>query len=71
MGISNLYGHHLPMNVIQVFNKVKQDKMILVSDSVALAGMAPGDYEAAVGGEVTLTNDGRLHLKDQPNLLAG
>ena len=64
-------GHHLPMNVIQVFNKVKQDKMILVSDSVALAGMAPGDYEAAVGGEVTLTNDGRLHLKDQPNLLAG
>lgn len=64
-------GHHLPMNVIQVFNKVKQDRMILVSDSVALAGMAPGDYEAAVGGEVTLTNDGRLHLKDQPNLLAG
>lgn len=64
-------GHHLPLNVIQVFNKVKQDRMILVSDSVALAGMAPGDYEAAVGGEVTLTNDGRLHLKDQPNLLAG
>ena len=64
-------GHHLPLNVIQVFNKVKQDRMFLVSDSVALAGMAPGDYEAAVGGEVTLTNDGRLHLKDQPNLLAG
>ncbi|MEI3605283.1 amidohydrolase family protein [Pseudogracilibacillus sp. SE30717A] len=64
-------GHHLPMNVIKVFNKVKQDKMFLVSDSVALAGMKPGDYEAAVGGSVTLTDDGRLHLKDQPNLLAG
>ncbi len=64
-------GHHLPMNVIKVFNKVKQDKLFLVSDSVALAGMAPGDYKAAVGGSVTLTKDGRLHLKDQPNLLAG
>lgn len=64
-------GHHLPMNVLKVFNKVKQDKMILVSDSVALAGMPPGNYETAVGGKVTLTNDGRLHLRDQPNLLAG
>lgn len=64
-------GHHLPMNVLEVFNKVKQDKMILVSDSVALAGMTPGSYKTAVGGEVTLTSDGRLHLKDQPYLLAG
>src|SRR5699024_188170 len=64
-------GHHLPANLLKVFNKVKQEKMILISDSVALAGKEPGIYETAVGGEVTLTKDGKLHLKNSPNLLAG
>src|SRR5699024_1114978 len=64
-------GNHLPANVLKVINKVKHEKMILISDSVALAGMEPGNYRQAVGGEVTLTKNGRLHLKDHYNLLAG
>jgi len=64
-------GHHLPENVLHVFNKVKQEKMILVSDSVSLAGMEPGEYTTPVGGEVILTENGRLHLKEEPSLLAG
>lgn len=64
-------GFHLPAEVIQVFKKVKSEKLMLVSDSVALAGMPAGDYDAAVGGKVTLTPDGKLHLFGNPNTLAG
>ncbi|GMQ28633.1 N-acetylglucosamine-6-phosphate deacetylase [Algoriphagus confluentis] len=64
-------GFHLPAEVIHVFKKVKAEKLMLVSDSVALAGMPPGNYEAAVGGKVTLTPEGKLHLFDNPNTLAG
>lgn len=64
-------GFHLPAEVIQVFKKVKAENLMLVSDSVALAGMPPGDYEAAVGGKVTLTPDGKLHLFGNPKTLAG
>ncbi|MCU0399915.1 MAG: N-acetylglucosamine-6-phosphate deacetylase [Algoriphagus sp.] len=64
-------GFHLPAEVIQVFKKVKAEKLMLVSDSVALAGMPSGNYEAAVGGKVTLTPDGKLHLFGNPKTLAG
>ncbi|WP_332911944.1 N-acetylglucosamine-6-phosphate deacetylase [Algoriphagus boritolerans] len=64
-------GFHLPAEVIQVFKKVKGEKLMLVSDSVALAGMPAADYEAAVGGKVTLTAEGKLHLFDNPKTLAG
>lgn len=64
-------GHHLPDNVLRVFNKVKRDKMILVSDSVALAGLPPGNYQAEVGGAVTLTQAGLLHLQGKEHTLAG
>lgn len=64
-------GHHLPKSVLNVFNKVKREKMLIISDSVALAGMPAGDYLAPVGGEVTLTKEGRLHLKNEERLLAG
>src|SRR5699024_2017776 len=46
-------------------------KMILVSDSVSLAGVEPGEYTTQVGGEVVLTENGRLHLKEEESLLAG
>src|SRR5699024_6638492 len=36
-----------------------------------LAGMGPGEYTTAVGGEVVLTKSGRLHLKESSSLLAG
>ncbi|GKV66573.1 MULTISPECIES: N-acetylglucosamine-6-phosphate deacetylase [Sporosarcina] len=64
-------GNHLPENVIKVMKRVKGKKLILVSDSVALAGMPAGKYQASVGGSVTLTESGRLQLSDQPELLAG
>jgi N-acetylglucosamine-6-phosphate deacetylase len=64
-------GFHLPAEVIHVFKKVKNEKLILVSDSVSLAGMPPGDYDLHIGGQVTLTNEGKLHLRGNPNIFAG
>lgn len=64
-------GFHLPANVLKVFEKVKGDRLVIVSDSVALAGLPPGNYKTEVGGEVTLTEQGKLHLVNEPRLLAG
>jgi N-acetylglucosamine-6-phosphate deacetylase len=64
-------GFHLPYSVLKVIEKVKKEKMLIISDSVALAGLPPGHYETAVGGEVTLTKEGKLHLKGESKLLAG
>lgn len=64
-------GFHLPDQVLQVVMKVKGERALLVSDAVALAGMPPGTYAMPVGGEVVLTPEGKLHLADNPRLLAG
>ncbi|WP_339707493.1 N-acetylglucosamine-6-phosphate deacetylase [Algoriphagus aquimarinus] len=64
-------GFHLPAEVIQVFQKVKKENLMLVSDSVSLSGMPAGDYKLHIGGEVTLTPEGKLHLKSNPSILAG
>lgn len=64
-------GFHLPESVLKVFLKVKGQQAILVSDSVSLAGMPPGNYHSHIGGEVVLTEEGKLHLGNQPKLLAG
>lgn len=64
-------GFHLPAEVIHVFQKVKKEKLILVSDSVSLAGMPPGDYDLHIGGQVTLTKEGKLHLRNNPSIFAG
>jgi N-acetylglucosamine-6-phosphate deacetylase len=64
-------GFHLPAEVIHVFKKVKNEKLILVSDSVSLAGMPPGDYDLHIGGQVTLTKAGKLHLRNNPSIFAG
>jgi N-acetylglucosamine-6-phosphate deacetylase len=64
-------GFHLPAEVIQVFQKVKKENLLLVSDSVSLSGMPAGDYKLHIGGEVTLTPEGKLHLKSNPSILAG
>ena len=45
-------------------------RAILVSDMVALAGMAPGIYNTPVGGKVELRPDGRLCVFGS-DLLAG
>jgi N-acetylglucosamine-6-phosphate deacetylase len=64
-------GFHLPVEVIQVFLKVKKENLLLVSDSVSLSGMPAGDYTLHIGGEVTMTPEGKLHLKSNPSILAG
>jgi N-acetylglucosamine-6-phosphate deacetylase len=56
-------GHHVPADMFKVMVRAKGfDRCILVSDTVALAGMPPGTYTAPVGGRVELHADGRLSL---------
>ncbi|GIP28391.1 N-acetylglucosamine-6-phosphate deacetylase [Paenibacillus sp. J23TS9] len=64
-------GFHLPDAFLKIAHRVKGDRLILVSDAVSLGGMPPGIYDTPVGGNVTLTPQGRLHLTEQPALLAG
>lgn len=64
-------GHHLPADTLKVIVRAKGiHRSILVSDSVALAGMPPGLYETSVGGRVELHKDGKLNLEGT-NFLAG
>jgi N-acetylglucosamine-6-phosphate deacetylase len=64
-------GHHLPKDVLNVMLRVKGiASSILVSDSVALAGMPAGIYTTSVGGRVELRPDGRLCIFGS-ELLAG
>lgn len=62
-------GHHLPPAVMRAFVAVKgPERLVLTSDAVALAGMAPGIYRQPVGGEVELHPNGRLTLRGTPYL---
>lgn len=64
-------GHHLPADTFKVMVRAKGvGRSILVSDTVALAGMPPGLYDTPVGGRVELRNDGRLNMPDT-GFLAG
>ena len=64
-------GHHLSADVFRTMLRAKGlANCVLISDSVALAGMPPGRYETSVGGKVTLRADGRIGLDGTP-LLAG
>lgn len=54
-------GHHLPGDTLTAMLRAKGlDRSVLVSDSVALAGMPAGEYTTPVGGRVVLSGDGRL-----------
>jgi N-acetylglucosamine-6-phosphate deacetylase len=64
-------GFHLPAAVMRVICAVKREHAFLVSDTVALGGLAAGNHVSPVGGDVVLAPDGRLFLRDQPELLAG
>lgn len=56
-------GHHIPADLFKVIVRAKGfDRCILVSDTVAVAGMPPGTYTAPVGGRVELHANGRLSL---------
>ena len=62
-------GHHLPESVMRVIARVKgPERLLLVSDAVAIAGMPPGVYESPIGGTVELLPSGRLTLLGTPYL---
>jgi N-acetylglucosamine-6-phosphate deacetylase len=64
-------GHHLPQDVLKAMLLAKGiGRSVLVSDSVALAGMPAGTYITPVGGRVELRPDGRLCVFGS-QLLAG
>lgn len=64
-------GHHLPADTLTAMIRAKGvTRSILTSDSVALGGVAPGQYHAPVGGNVTVHEDGHLTLSGS-HLLAG
>ena len=63
-------GHHLTPEEIRVFYKVKgSDNIILTSDVIFLAGMAPGKY-SFLESEVNLTSEGMI-INTELNCLAG
>ena len=54
-------GQHISADALTVMLKAKgPEHAFLVSDLAALGGMTPGRYHAAVGGDVEVTEDGRL-----------
>jgi N-acetylglucosamine-6-phosphate deacetylase len=62
-------GHHLPVEALKVMARAKGlDRSILVSDTVALAGMPAGTYTVPVGGRVELSADGRLSMEGTSTL---
>lgn len=62
-------GHHLSAETFRAMLRAKgRDRAILVSDSVALAGLPPGRYRQPVGGDVELSADGRIGLAGTPYL---
>jgi len=64
-------GFHLPLSFLKVAMQVKGSKAFLVSDAVYLCGLEAGTYETHIGGKVTLTQEGRLHTVENPDVLAG
>ncbi len=62
-------GHHLSPDTLKAMLRAKGvDRSILVSDTVALAGSAPGCYRTAVGGAVELTADGQIYIEGTETL---
>jgi len=64
-------GHHLSPKVLKAMLRVKGKRSILVSDTTQFGGMSPGKYRSLIGGEVVLTESGRLHTIENPQILAG
>lgn len=59
-------GHHLPASVLKSFVRAKgADRLALVSDAVALGGLAPGIY---AGGRYQVLETGKVVLANTPYL---
>lgn len=64
-------GFHLPDSFIKVALKVKDERVLLVSDATCFSGMEPGEYRSHIGDEVVLHEGGKLAMKNSNGLLAG
>lgn len=61
-------GHHLPPSVVKAFFRAKGERrLVLVSDAIGLAGMAPGRYMVG-GSEVILDDKGAARVAGTPYL---
>lgn len=62
-------GWHLPADTFKAMLRAKSmERTILVSDTVALAGMPAGLYQQPVGGSVEVSPEGRIGVADTPYL---
>ena len=62
-------GHHLPADTFKAMLRAKGlDRAVLISDSVALAGMPPGLYDQPIGGQVEVMDNGRICVAGTPYL---
>lgn len=61
--------HHLPADTLVAMWRAKgEERVSLISDATALAGMAPGCYAQPIGGDVELSAEGRLSVAGTPYL---
>ena len=62
-------GWHLPPDTFKAMLRAKgMDHSVLVSDTVALAGMPPGIYDQPIGGHVEVSPEGRIGVAGTPYL---
>lgn len=64
-------GFHLPAEVLKVFFRAKRDRFFITSDAVSLSGLPPGRYHTHIGGDVILTEYGKLCTAEDERILAG
>lgn len=65
-------GQHLPPSVVKSFVRAKTvRRVVLVSDLVGMAGMAPGRYTNTSIGDIEILDDGRIVVGGQRQYLAG
>ncbi len=61
--------HHLSKSALKSMLRAKGVEFsILVSDSVKFAGLPSGRYHSFIGGEVDVSDDGRISIVDTPYL---
>lgn len=58
-------GHHLAPELLRVMLRSKGlARSLIVSDATALGGLPAGQYQASIGGAVSLNVNGRLSMND-------
>jgi N-acetylglucosamine-6-phosphate deacetylase len=62
-------GHHLPADTFRAMLRAKGlERSVLVSDIVAHGGLPAGRYASPIGGDVEVSEDGRISMAGTPYL---